>query len=195
MSLNRAMVIGNLGGDPVLRNLPSGQPAVWFSIATDESFTDKQGEKQGRVEWHHIVAFGKLAETCNLYLKKGRQVYVEGRLRTREFEAKSNGGGKRQRTEIVASRVQFLGVPPKTTQKPVLLKSQWHQPKKRPSEPRAAAVRSTYTALRTTFRTGIESSNPLRSASESATPGRSRYAAAGRLSNYVAKRVEFPPCR
>ena len=77
MSLNRAMVIGNLGRDPVLRNLPSGQPAVWFSIATDESFTDKQGEKQGRVEWHHIVAFGKLAETCNLYLKKGRQVYVE----------------------------------------------------------------------------------------------------------------------
>ena len=108
MSLNRAMVIGNLGGDPVLRNLPSGQPAVGFSIATDESFTDKQGQKQERVEWHQIVAFGKLAETCNQYLKKGRQVYVEGRLRTREFEAKNNGG-KRQRTEIVASRVQFLG--------------------------------------------------------------------------------------
>ena len=110
MSLNRAMVIGNLGGDPVLRNLPSGQPAVGFSIATDESFTDKEGQKQERVEWHQIVAFGKLAETCNQYLKKGRQVYVEGRLRTREFEAKNNGG-KRQRTEIVASRVQFLGPP------------------------------------------------------------------------------------
>ena len=78
MSLNRAMVIGNLGGDPVLRNLPSGQPAVGFSIATDESFTDKEGQKQERVEWHQIVAFGKLAETCHQYLKKGRQVYVEG---------------------------------------------------------------------------------------------------------------------
>ena len=110
MSLNRATVIGNLGGDPVLRHLPSGQPAVGFSIATDESFTDKEGQKQERVEWHQIVAFGKLAETCNQYLKKGRQVYVEGRLRTREFEAKNNGG-KRQRTEIVASRVQFLGAP------------------------------------------------------------------------------------
>jgi single-strand DNA-binding protein len=110
MSLNRAMVIGNLGGDPVLRNLPSGQPAVGFSIATDEWFTDKEGQKQERVEWHQIVAFGKLAETCNQYLRKGRQVYVEGRLRTREFDAKNNGG-KRQRTEIVASRVQFLGAP------------------------------------------------------------------------------------
>jgi single-strand DNA-binding protein len=75
---------------------------------TDESFTNKQGQKQERVEWHHFVAFGKLAETCNQYLKKGRQVYVEGRLRTREFEGKNNGG-QRQRTEIVASRVQFLG--------------------------------------------------------------------------------------
>jgi single-strand DNA-binding protein len=111
MSLNRAMVIGNLGGDPELRYLPTGQPAVGFSIATDESFTDKQGQKQERVEWHHVVAFGKLAELCNQYLKKGRQVFVEGRLRTREFESKNNGG-KRQRTEILASRVQFLGERP-----------------------------------------------------------------------------------
>ena len=111
MSLNRATVIGNLGGDPLLRNLPSGQSAVRFSVATDETFTDKEGRQQERVEWHQIVAFGKLAETCNQYLSKGRQVYVEGRLRTREFEVK-NDGGKRQRTEIVASRVQFLGPPP-----------------------------------------------------------------------------------
>ena len=111
MSLNRATLIGNLGSNPELRYLPSGQPAVGFSIATEESFTDKQGQKQERVDWHHIVAFGKLAETCNEYLKKGRQIYVEGRLRTREFEAKSNGG-KRQRTEIVVSRVQFLGARP-----------------------------------------------------------------------------------
>jgi single-strand DNA-binding protein len=111
MSLNRVMVIGNLGGDPVLRNLPGGQAAVRFSLATDESFSDKQGHKQERVEWHQIVAYGKLAQVCHEYLKKGRQVYVEGRLRTREFEAKNNGG-KRQRTEIVAFRVQFLGAPP-----------------------------------------------------------------------------------
>jgi single-strand DNA-binding protein len=102
------MVIGNLGGDPELRHLPSGQPVVGFSIATDETYTDKHGQKQEHVEWHRVVAFGKLAETCGEYLKKGRQVYVEGRLRTREFEMKNNGG-KRQRVEIVASRVQFLG--------------------------------------------------------------------------------------
>ena len=111
MSLNRAMVIGYLGRDPETRFLPSGQPAVSFSIATDESYTDKEGKKQERVEWHDIVAFTRLGEICAEYLKKGRQVFVEGRLRTREFEAK-NGDGKRKRTEIVASRVQFLGAPP-----------------------------------------------------------------------------------
>lgn len=105
------MVTGNLGGDPELKHLPSGQLVVGFSIATDEVFTDKQEQKQERVDWHHIVAFGKLAEICNQYLKKGRQVFVEGRLRTREFEAKNNGG-KHERTEIVASRVQFLGAAP-----------------------------------------------------------------------------------
>jgi len=111
MSLNRATVIGYLGGDPELRSLPSGQPLVNFAVATDETFVDKQGQRQERVEWHRVVAFGKIADTCAKYLRKGRQVYVEGRLRTSEFEAKNNGG-KRQRTEIVASRVQFLGAPP-----------------------------------------------------------------------------------
>jgi single-strand DNA-binding protein len=111
MSLNRAMVIGYLGHDPETRFLPSGQPVVSFSVATDESFTDKNGEKQERVEWHSIVAFARLGEICAEHLKKGKQVFVEGRIRTREYEAKNNGG-KRQRTEIVASRVQFLGPPP-----------------------------------------------------------------------------------
>ena len=110
MSLNKAMVIGYLGRDPETRFLPSGQPAVSFSVATDESYTDKEGEKQERVEWHDIVAFARLGEICAEFLKKGRQVFVEGRLRTREYEAK-NGDGKRRRTEIVASRVQFLGTP------------------------------------------------------------------------------------
>jgi len=109
MSLNKVMVIGYLGQDPELRYLPaSGQPVTGFSMATDESFTGKDGNRQERVEWHNIVVFGKLAETSAKYLAKGRQVYVEGRLRTREFDSK-NGSGKRQRTEIVAQRVQFLG--------------------------------------------------------------------------------------
>jgi single-strand DNA-binding protein len=112
MSLNRVSLIGHLGQDPELRYLPtSGQPVTGFSMATDESFTGKDGNRQERVEWHNIVVFGKLAETCAKYLAKGRQIYVEGRLQTREFESK-NGGGKRQRAEIVAQRVQFLGPRP-----------------------------------------------------------------------------------
>ena len=109
MSLNRVTLIGHLGQDPELRHLPnSGQPVASFSIATDEAYTDKQGQRQQRVDWHNIVVFGKAAESCKEYLKKGREVYVEGRLRIREFEAKDNGG-KRQRAEIIANRVQFLG--------------------------------------------------------------------------------------
>lgn len=112
MSLNRVTLIGYLGQDPELRYLPtSGQPVTGFSVATNESFTDKDGNRQERVEWHNIVVLGKLAETCAKYLAKGRQIYVEGQLRTREFESK-NGGGKRQRAEIIARRVQFLGPRP-----------------------------------------------------------------------------------
>ena len=102
MSLNRVTLIGHLGQDPELRHLPtSGQPVASFSVATDEAYTDKQGQRQERTDWHHIVVFGKAAESCKEYLNKGRQVYVEGRLRTREYEAR-NHGGKRQRTEIIA---------------------------------------------------------------------------------------------
>jgi single-strand DNA-binding protein len=111
MSLNKVTLIGHLGQDPELRNLPSGQAVGRFSVATDESYTDKEGKRQEHTEWHQVVTFGKVAETCGKYLAKGRQVYVEGRLRTREYDAKNNGG-KRQRTEIVAIRVQFLGIPP-----------------------------------------------------------------------------------
>jgi single-strand DNA-binding protein len=111
MSLNRVTIIGHLGQDPELRHLVNGQAAGRFSVATDEPYTDKDGQRQERTEWHQIVVFGKVAETCGKYLSKGRQIYVEGRLRTREYEAQ-NSGGKRQRTEIVASRVQFLGTPP-----------------------------------------------------------------------------------
>jgi single-strand DNA-binding protein len=111
MSLNRVTLIGHLGQAPELRHLPnSGQPVASFSIATDEAYTDKQGQRQERVDWHNVVVFGKAAESCKEYLKKGREVYVEGRLRIREYEVKDNGG-KRQRAEIIASRV-FLGARP-----------------------------------------------------------------------------------
>ena len=112
MSLNRATIIGHLRQDPELRYLPtSGQPVTSFSVATDESFTGKDGQRQERTDWHNVVVYGKAAENCHKYLAKGREVYIEGRLRTREYEARDNGG-KRQRTEIMASRVQFLGTPP-----------------------------------------------------------------------------------
>ena len=111
MSLNRVTIIGHLGQDPELRYTGNGHAVGRFSVATDESYTDREGNRQEHTEWHQVVLFGKVAETCEKYLTKGRQVYVEGKLRTREYEAKGNGG-KRQRTEIIASRVQFLGTPP-----------------------------------------------------------------------------------
>jgi single-strand DNA-binding protein len=102
MSLNRVSIIGHLGQDPELRYLTNGQALGRFSVATDESYTDKEGNRQERTEWHQIAVFGKVAEMCGKYLAKGRQIYVEGRLRTREYEVRNNGG-RRQRTEIVAS--------------------------------------------------------------------------------------------
>jgi single-strand DNA-binding protein len=94
MALNKAMVIGHLGQKPELRYIPtSGAAVTGFSVATNDVFLDKQGQKQERVDWHNIVVFGKLAETCAKYLDKGREVYVEGRLRTRAWEP-SDGGSK-----------------------------------------------------------------------------------------------------
>jgi len=111
MSLNKVLVIGRLGQDPEIRYAPTGLPIVNFSVATDEPYLDKEGKRQERTEWHRVVVIGKLALTCNEYLKKGRQVFVEGRLRNREFETKVDGR-KQRRTEIIASRVQFLGAMP-----------------------------------------------------------------------------------
>ena len=108
MAVNTATVVGNLGADPQLRALPSGQSVATLSLATTERFIDRNGRKQQRTDWHRIVAFGKLAENCGRYLSKGRQIYVEGRLRTREYEAK-DGSGKRYQTEIVARQIRFLG--------------------------------------------------------------------------------------
>ena len=108
MSINKAIVVGNLGRDPEVRALPSGQNVANFSLATTERFTDRNGAKQERTDWHRIVAFGPLADTCDRFLSKGRQVYVEGRLTTRQYEAK-DGSGTRYRTEIVALQMRLLG--------------------------------------------------------------------------------------
>ncbi len=108
MAVNKAILIGNLGRDPEVRYLPSGQAKATFTLATSDSYTDRNGAKQERTDWHNIVVWGKQAETCGQYLKKGRQVYVEGRISNRSYEAK-DGSGKRYITEIVAQRVQFLG--------------------------------------------------------------------------------------
>jgi single-strand DNA-binding protein len=108
MAVNKVILIGNLGRDPEVRYLPSGNPVANFSIATSESYTDRNGTKQDRTDWHNIVVYGKQAELCGQYLKKGRQVYIEGRISYRNYEAK-DGSGKRYVTEIVAQRVQFLG--------------------------------------------------------------------------------------
>ena len=105
--VNKAILIGNLGADPEVRFTPGGQAVANFRIATSESWTDKNQQKQERTEWHRIVAWGRTAELCAQYLAKGRAVYVEGRLQTREWEDRE---GKKQRTtEVVAQTVQFLG--------------------------------------------------------------------------------------
>jgi single-strand DNA-binding protein len=105
--VNKVILVGNLGNDPDMRHTPSGASVCEFRIATNESWTDKGGQKQERTEWHRIVVWGKKAEVCSKYLSKGRQVYLEGRLRTRSWEDKE--GNKRFTTEIVANDVQFLG--------------------------------------------------------------------------------------
>jgi len=105
--VNKVILIGNLGADPEVRFTPSGQAVANFRIATSESWTDKNGQKQERTEWHRIVVWGKLAELCGEYLAKGRQCYIEGRLQTREWTDKE--GKKNYTTEVVANQVQFLG--------------------------------------------------------------------------------------
>lgn len=105
--VNKVILIGNLGKDPELRYTPSGIAVANFSIATNERWKDKDGNYQDRTEWHRIVAWRKLAETVGEYLKKGSQVYIEGRLQTRTWE--DQNGNKRSTTEIVADSLQMLG--------------------------------------------------------------------------------------
>ena len=105
--LNKAILIGNLGRDPEVRYTPSGLAVANFSIATSESWTNKEGEKETRTEWHRIVAWRRLGEICGEYLHKGKEVYIEGRLQTRSWE--DQDGNKRYMTEIVAQNLQMLG--------------------------------------------------------------------------------------
>jgi single-strand DNA-binding protein len=106
-SINKVILIGNLGGAPELRYTPSGRAVASFRIATTEQWTGKDGEKEARTEWHRIVAWGRLGEICGEYLKKGSQVYIEGKLQTRSWDDKE--GNKRYTTEIVAYTMQMLG--------------------------------------------------------------------------------------
>lgn len=105
--VNKVILIGNLGKDPELRYSPSGQAVAKFSLATGSRWKDKEGQWQDRTDWHNIVAFGKTAEICNEYLKKGRQVFIEGRIQTRSYDDRD--GNKKWITEIITQSMQMLG--------------------------------------------------------------------------------------
>jgi single-strand DNA-binding protein len=107
MSVNKAILIGNLGKDPEVRFTNNGKAVARFPIATSEVWTDAEGNRQERTEWHNIIVWGKQGETCGQYLAKGRQVFVEGSIRSRTYDDKN--GNKRYITEIIAQRVRFLG--------------------------------------------------------------------------------------
>ncbi len=106
MSVNKAILVGRLGKDPETRYTSSGQSVCNFTLATDESYKDRAGERQKRTEWHRIVAWGKLAETAQKYLRKGSLIFVEGRIQTRQWE---KDGQKHYSTDIVANDFRFLG--------------------------------------------------------------------------------------
>lgn len=105
--LNKVQLIGNLGRDPEVRHTPAGTQVANFTLATNETFNDRNGNRQERTEWHRIVVWSKLAEICGQYLSKGEKVYIEGRLQTRQWEDQQ--GQKRQTTEIVAQNMIMLG--------------------------------------------------------------------------------------
>ncbi len=105
--INKVILVGRLGKDPEIRSTPNGTTVAKFTVATDEKFTDRSGEKQERTEWHNITAWGKLGEICGQYLRKGKLVYLEGSIRTESWDDKESGQ-KRYRTEIVANTMKML---------------------------------------------------------------------------------------
>jgi single-strand DNA-binding protein len=108
-SVNKVILLGNLGRDPELRHTGSGKAVATLNLATTDTWTDQSGERQERTEWHRVVVWGRPAENCAQYLKKGRQVFIEGRIQTRKWQDQE--GKDRYSTEVVADRVQFLGGP------------------------------------------------------------------------------------
>ena len=107
MSVNKVILVGNLGKDPELRYTPAGAAVVTFSIATTERYKDREGNRQEKTEWHNIVAWRQLAEICGKFLHKGKQVYIEGKIQTRSYDDRD--GNKRYITEVVADQMQMLG--------------------------------------------------------------------------------------
>ncbi|MDT8421891.1 MAG: single-stranded DNA-binding protein [Desulfuromonadales bacterium] len=107
MSVNKVILVGNLGKDPELRYTPSGAAVATFSLATTERYKDRDGNRQEKTEWHNVVVWRQLAEICGKYLHKGKQVYIEGRIQTRSYDDRD--GNKRYITEIVADQMQMLG--------------------------------------------------------------------------------------
>ena len=107
MSVNKVILVGNLGKDPELRYTPSGTAVATFSLATTERYKDREGQRQEKTEWHNIVAWRQLAEICGKFLHKGKQVYIEGKIQTRSYDDRD--GNKRYITEIVVDQMQMLG--------------------------------------------------------------------------------------
>jgi single-strand DNA-binding protein len=105
--INKVILVGRLGKDPEIRSTPNGTSVAKFTVATDEKFTDRNGEKQERTEWHNITAWGKLGEICGQYLRKGKLVYIEGSIRTDSWDDKETGQ-KKYRTEVVANTMKML---------------------------------------------------------------------------------------
>jgi len=106
--VNKVILLGNLGRDPEVRSTPSGQPVASFTLATNRRWRDKMGNRQEETEWHNIVVWGKQAEIAGQYLKKGKQIYLEGRLQTRSWDDRQSGE-KKYKTEIVCDNFQMLG--------------------------------------------------------------------------------------
>ncbi len=107
MSVNKVILVGNLGKDPELRYTPSGTAVVTFSLATTERYKDRDGNKQTKTEWHNIVAWRQLAEICGKYLHKGKQIYIEGKIQNRSYDDRD--GNKRYISEVVVNEMQMLG--------------------------------------------------------------------------------------
>lgn len=105
--VNKVILIGRLGADPETRDTSGGKTVCQLSVATSDNWTDSEGQKQERTEWHRVIAWGKLAEVCGKHLEKGRQIYLEGKIQTRSWE--TDDGQKKYTTEIIANTVQFLG--------------------------------------------------------------------------------------